>query len=460
MSTRRRTSGHEAAERFETNAAVVTAALGIVTGLFAFIRLGERSIWGDEAVSISYALEPVRGLARSVSHDPNMSLYYGSLWVWQRIFGDSVFAIRSMSVLFTAVAVPVLYAVGARLCGPTTGVIAALLLATNAFVLTYAQEARGYALVLLLTTVATYFFVDALDGSQRSLYAYVAFSALAFYAHFFAVFVTLGQALIAMPRRDRRRWAAAYLAMGVLVAPIVYRSLTLGRNPINWVPRPGAHALWSAVRSLAGESGIAVIAMTVVLALAVPAFRRRHDHRLALVLSWALLPVVVSFVISQGHSIFLPRYLIVSSPGIALLIAVAISRLVPTVAAVSLIAIVACAIPGLWHWYSRPPVEDWKSASAFLASHAQPGDGAAYEMSWAIPALTYYGEGDLRWGPADDVLPTPIGRRVWLIVYYETRSIGAAARRLQAVLRARGLHEVAASDIPPRFQLRLFAKRG
>ncbi|HEY2371801.1 MAG TPA: glycosyltransferase family 39 protein [Gaiellaceae bacterium] len=464
MSARRRAFRHGAVRRLETNPAVVTAALGIATGLFAFARLADRSIWADESISISYALEPVRGLIRSVSHDPNMSLYYGLLWVWQRIFGDSVFAMRSMSVLFTVLTLPALYAVGARLCGRSTGLIAALLLATNAFVLTYAQEARGYALVLFLTTIAAYFFVEALEGSRRSLYAYVAFSAFAFYAHFFAVFVTMGQAGIVFLQRERvtarRRWAAAYLAIGILVAPVAYRSLTLGKNPINWIPRPGAHALWAGVRSLAGQSGLSVIALAVVLALAAPTLlHRRQDRRLALILTWAFLPIVASFAISQGHPLFLPRYLIVSSPGVALLTAVAIGRLAPRVAAASLVAVLACAIPGLWRWYHRPPVEDWKLASAYLASRAQPGDGVAYEMSWAIPAVSYYTDAKLRWGPADDVLPTPIGNRVWLILYHDHGSLGASARKLQAVLRRRGLQEVTTFDFQPRFQIELFATR-
>jgi mannosyltransferase len=464
MSARRRTLGHEAARRLETNPLVVTAVLGVATGLFAFDRLGERSIWGDEAISISYAMKPVRDFIGSVSRDPNMSLYYGLLWVWQRVFGDSVFAFRSMSVLFVALAVPILYAVGARLCGRTTGLIAALLLATNAFVLTYAQEARGYALVLLLTTTAAYFFVDALEGSRRSLYAYVAFSALAFYAHFFSVFVTLGQACIVFLGREgtatRRRWIGAFVAMGILVAPVSYRSLTLGKNPINWIPRPGLHALWSGLRSLAGQSALSVIALAIVLALAAPALlRRRRDRRIVLAVTWAFLPILVSFAVSQVHPLFVERYLIVSSPGVALLSAVAIRRLPPKAAALALAAVIACAAPSLWRWYHRPPLEDWKLASAFLAGRARQNDSVAYEMSWAIPALSYYVPNRFHWGPADDVLPAPLGTRVWLVVYHGNGSVGVAARKMQATLRARGLQEIAASDFRPDFQIELFAKR-
>jgi mannosyltransferase len=448
---------------------LVAVALGVGTALLGFSGLGGRSIWADEAVSISYALEPVRGLVRSVSHDPNMSLYYGALWVWEHVFGDSLFAIRSLSVLFAALAVVAVYAVGARLFGRGAGVIAALLLATNAFFLTYAQEARGYSLVALLTTTATYFFVEALDGRRRALIAYVVVSALAFYAHFFSVFVTLGQAGIVIARRDptvdRRRWATAYAAIAAFVAPVVYRSLTLGENPISWIPRPGAHALWVAVRSLAGESTLSVIAIALIVAVRLPtllgkAFRRRF----LLVLTWACLPLLVSFTVSQAHPLFLPRYLIVSVPALALLAAAAISALQPRVAAASLAAVVACAVPGLWRWNDRPAVEDWQRAAAFLSARVEPNDGAAYEMSWAIPAISYYlGDAQnpvrLRWGSADDVLPKPVGPRVWLFVYRDEGSPpGDPVGPLQRALRMRGLHEVAASAFRPDFEIELFTR--
>jgi mannosyltransferase len=458
------TSGRGAVRRFEAHPAVVAGGLGVAAGLLALSHLGGRSIWGDEAISISYALKPVRGLARSISHDPNMSLYYGALWIWKRLFGESVFAIRSLSVLFAVLAVLALYAVGARMYGRTVGLISAALLATNAFFLTYAQEARGYTLLALLTTTATYFFVEALDGNARGRAAYVVFSALAFYAHFFAVFLTFGQACIVVLRRERetslRRWAAAYLAMGILVAPIAYRSLTLGENPISWIPRPGAHALWSGVRSLAGQTGWAVLAVALVLALAAPTLvHARRDRRLALIAMWAFLPILLSFVVSQVHPLFLPRYLIVSSSGIALLAAVAITRLGPRVGALALTAVVVCAVPGVWRWYHRPPLEDWKQASAFLAARAQPHDAVAYQMSWAVPALSYYSRAALRFGSADDVLPTPVGRRVWLVVYHDNGGFGPAARAFQASLRGRGLREVAATDFRPDFQIELFASR-
>src|SRR2546421_345390 len=80
------------------------------------------------------------------------------------------------------------------LLGRAAGLCAALALATNAFFLVYAQEARGYSLVTLMCALSMYFFLDALDRPRRwSLAGYVIASVLAFYAHYFAVYVTVVQ---------------------------------------------------------------------------------------------------------------------------------------------------------------------------------------------------------------------------------------------------------------------------
>src|SRR5438132_13485347 len=92
--------------------ALALASITAATAAVCFLRLGSRSIWGDEAVSISYALRSLHGLAASVRTDPNMCLYYAALWVWMRVFGDGVDAVRALSVVFAAATVPVVDALG------------------------------------------------------------------------------------------------------------------------------------------------------------------------------------------------------------------------------------------------------------------------------------------------------------------------------------------------------------
>ena len=166
----------------------MSGALGLALAGLCSLRLGKRSIWFDEAVSVSYAKRSWADLWDVVTgSDPNMSVYYALLKIWVAIFGDGLWAVRSLSVVAAALTVPVIYALGMRLLGPQWGLAAAVLLSTNAYFLSFAQEARSYALVTLLVTVSMYFFFADLDRLRRTnRVAYILTSSLAFYAHFFA----------------------------------------------------------------------------------------------------------------------------------------------------------------------------------------------------------------------------------------------------------------------------------
>jgi mannosyltransferase len=447
---------------------VALASITAATAAACCLRLGSRSIWGDEAVSISYALRSLHGLATSVRADPNMSLYYAALWVWTRVFGDGVEVVRALSIAFAVATLPVVYALGVRLFGRVAGLFAALALATNAFFLVYAQEARGYSLVTFMCALSMYFFLDALERRRRwALAGYVIASALAFYAHYFAVYVTFVQLvfLLVVARREAvtRRWTVAYASIGLLVAPMAYGALALGENPISWIRRPGAHELVVAARSVAGNGAAPLLVALVVLAVGLPFAARARPERaaLGLVAAWLLAPPVLSFLISQVHPMFLPRYLVVSLPALALLLGAAVAAVRPPLLGVAAAAaVLVAASTSLYRWYQRPPLEDWQGASAYLLSQSRPGEGVVYQMSWAVPAISYYERrfGDrpsLHFGSHDDAFPTFFRRGVWLVLYQDS---GAGGARLRRSARERGLRRVAARNFHGDFRLELFAR--
>ena len=131
--------------------------LALVLNLYT---LGSRSIVHDESGSILKARETVASLVPVLTGgDPNMGLYYVLLHFWVRIWSDSEAGARSLSALFAALAVPTLYFLGKKLFGRSAGLLAAVLLALNAFILRHAQLARSYALLVFLVTLSSYFFV-------------------------------------------------------------------------------------------------------------------------------------------------------------------------------------------------------------------------------------------------------------------------------------------------------------
>ena len=94
-------------------------------------------------------------------------LYYALAWVWTQLTGTGEVGLRSLSALAGVATVPVAYLLGAELRGRRAGIVAAALVAVNPMLLWYSQEARGYALLALLTAAAALYFVRALDARRR-----------------------------------------------------------------------------------------------------------------------------------------------------------------------------------------------------------------------------------------------------------------------------------------------------
>src|SRR5436309_2114673 len=119
-----------------------------------------------------------------------MLLYYLLLRTWVHL-GSSEFVVRLLSVIFGVAAVPMVYLLGRDLFSRATGMIAAALLAVHAFHIYFSQEARSYALLVLLLIVSAYFFARLAASPERRLYrlGYPVASAPAFYAHLFALLV-------------------------------------------------------------------------------------------------------------------------------------------------------------------------------------------------------------------------------------------------------------------------------
>lgn len=74
---------------------------------------------------------------------------------WLAFFGDSDFAIRSLSVVVSLLSIVVVFGIGAYLFGFEAGLLAMLVQAFSPFDVHYAQEARMYSLVVLTSAIST-----------------------------------------------------------------------------------------------------------------------------------------------------------------------------------------------------------------------------------------------------------------------------------------------------------------
>jgi mannosyltransferase len=370
--------------------------------------LGLKSFWVDEGVSADLAgLVWQQFMRRLWVWEGNMSLYYLLLRSWI-LLGRSDAWIRGLSVLLGVATLPCVFALGKRLFNPQTGLIAALLLAVNAFHIRYSQEARGYVLLALFMVVSTHLFVDCVESPTRKrwvLYAIV--NALAVYVHFYAPLLVLAHlAALAFFPGKRIPWKAALWAAAlyvVLVSPAVYY-VVLGphREQLDWLRPPNAIVLWTFVTQFTGEGGW--LLLSAHLAACAAAFLRlrnapaseadpRSPFPLALLALWLLLPIVVLLFASWTvKPIFVGRYAILSLPALVLLAAAGISALGRHRAFFSTSLLVILSLYGARNYFKSRyfPEEDWRSAAAYVVQLSRSGDAVLFNNGIGRPVFLHY----------------------------------------------------------------------
>src|SRR5580692_953397 len=162
---------------------------GVAVRLFFLAR---KPFWFDECFSVEVARVGWGNFLRLLWwREANMSLYYLLLRIWLGIraqSGQSEFFIRSLSVLTDAATLLAIYWLARKLYDRRVGLIAAALFACNAYSVRYAQEARSYALFVLLATLSSGLLIVLVrEPTRRHRVAYVLVSVLAVYAHFYAL---------------------------------------------------------------------------------------------------------------------------------------------------------------------------------------------------------------------------------------------------------------------------------
>lgn len=170
-------------------------ALILLAALLRLGTLGEQSFWYDEAFTPVHVLRASLGATlHNVVHTENTPpLWYVIEWGVSRVLGSGVVALRLLSALAGIATVPVVWAIGCELQGPPTrraAVASAALVATSPLLVWYSQEARAYALFVLLASLALLCFVRALRvPTTRRLVEFALTASLALLTHYFAVFL-------------------------------------------------------------------------------------------------------------------------------------------------------------------------------------------------------------------------------------------------------------------------------
>jgi mannosyltransferase len=367
--------------------AIALATLVALAAILRFATLDLQSLWLDETATVVLVRHSFRDMLSSLpSAESSPPLYFIVVWAWSKVFGTGAIGIRSLSALLGTLTVPVAYA-AARPVSRRAGLWAAAIAAASPLTFYYSQEARAYALLILLCGLSFVLFQRALDAPRPgNLALWAGVSALALLTHYFAMFVLLPEAVWLARRHGVRALAPYAGALGVVGAallPLAARQRSDSKS--NWIEDTSlasrvAQAPKQFLVGIDSPAEIAATAAAVALVIAAVGLlvtrggerERRLAERTAAIVAVAIaLPLVLSA--SGAIDVFNGRNVVGAWVPAAVVVAIAVAagRRAGAVVGGLLVALSVAVIVGV---LADPTVQrdDWRDAAKTLAAERTP----------------------------------------------------------------------------------------
>lgn len=335
----------------------VTALL-LLGAILRLATLGQQSLWTDEATTYTIVAHGLGHVVRAVpATESTPPVYYVVLWFWTRVFGSGAVGLRSLSAVCGIGTIGVIAITARALWDERAGLAAAALTALSPIMVWYSQEARAYALGILLTALSLLLIIRASETlSPRPLLLWGLCAALALGTHYFTVFVLVPEAawLVMKARRTGTLTVSALAAClappllvgGALLPLLIHQADgrasfigsdegTLARRLVRLV-KQDILGLNEPAKAVLSTVAVLLIIAVVLLAFSSPrTMRRRQALPVTVVLAGLLLSVLAA---AAGSDYIDTRNLLFLWPALALIAAGAIAGTIHTRAAIGVLA--------------------------------------------------------------------------------------------------------------------------
>ncbi|MFN8491128.1 MAG: glycosyltransferase family 39 protein [Caldilineaceae bacterium] len=424
--------------------------------------LTNQSLWRDEVDAVYFALRNVlETLAMFKRGADNGVLYFLTLRPWFYLVGASEFALRYPSALAGTLSVPLLWQVARQLvrsgeCGMRNSpeairavedfavgavpevssqfrtphsafripFLAALFLAFNPYQLWYGQEGKMYAVIMVLTLLATWFWLKGIErGGWRPWLAYLVTVSLAIYTHLLMVLLIplhLIWFLLAWPQ-SRQHWRGYGLALAGLTLPYLpmvwwqWDMLTTSEHKTGFSFTPLTEMLHllllSHSRGFLPSNDLLRLAPLfflglagLVLGMSEMGETKNEEYttlaawrRFSLVLTWLIAPILSIYLVSLRQPIFTERYIIWLAPALMLLLALGVQAVMSNagslgrlLAGVFIVYVLGFWLYAGWQQKTMPMKYDLRDAVTYIAERRSPDTLLILQIPYMEFSYRYY----------------------------------------------------------------------
>ncbi|HAJ05015.1 MAG TPA: hypothetical protein DCL76_00465 [Chloroflexi bacterium] len=312
----------------------------VVVLLFSFglriYGLDYHDLWGDEAFSVSFSKQNL-ALVLSPGLETHPPLYHLLLHIWIRLTGDTIFAMRYLSVLSSVSLVAITFTIGKRLSGSILGLIASIMIGVSSFSVYYSQEVRMYTLVVFFCTVALYADLKwEVSGHKKWLYMFIVIMLFALFTHYYSLFILIAHNVYKFHTRKYNRhdwgiWINSQIVLMVLCLPwiLAQSDFVASKAIIRWdqLSLVGINNVWfDTLMSFGIGNTVSTSEQWLGLLLFLPLSMgirfnsQNKSYQRFAILYWTLVPLLCAFFVASIMPFYYSRYLILILPAYLILV--------------------------------------------------------------------------------------------------------------------------------------------
>lgn len=384
--------------------------------------LFSQSIRLDEAQSIWVSSKSMQTVMSITASDVHVPLYGTLLHFWMQIFGNSIIAARTLSMLFFLLTLPVMYQFVKEASNKQIALLTLTLFTLSPFIMWYTSEARMYTLFTLITSLNHLFFLRMIKSeASTGKLGYFATLVLGFYTHYFFIFLVATQGIYTLAQfflkqREHKSQQFVKKTLAVIFAAFLFFLPWVGlllatgtaANTQPLIPPPTSfNIIQTFVNFIFGfqTQGIQAILVSLwplsVMTLFFIFTKRQRTpiSGIGYIVLASFLPIVLVFIVSFFRPIFLSRYLIVVTPTLFLLLAWAMTQYSKKISN-TVITVVLFAMLGLMFYQTTsaatPVRENYQGATDYLEKNATPRDIIAVTAPFTVYPIEYSYDGTTR----------------------------------------------------------------
>ena len=380
---------------------------GVAALVVGFAAAWVPSYWSDEATTLQAARLPLPALLAFLDQrDLVHGAYYVFMHFWTGLLGESTFVTRLPSAVAVGVVAAGVLVLTRMLTDRRTALLAAGISAVLPRLTLEATEARPYALTAAVAVWLTVLVLVASRRHQRRWwigYGAALAGAIVTFVPLGLIVVVHGVFLVLAPAQRRRRgarhrllgWSISTGSALLASAPVIGTVLSERTRLLTADdPSTGSDITWYSVLVepwFATSVAWAAIAVVLLILLGTRLRDRSRTPGSVVLLGalWAAIPAGLMLVLGIVLSpVYQARIVTWSSPGMALLLAVAITGFRRRWISIALIALLVVASAPTWVAQRLPAAKgggaDLAQLSTYIESQARPGDAFLLDATGTV----------------------------------------------------------------------------